>query len=82
MEVKIIVRARANRAKNVSSRRFTVRQKAILGAHYNAGMKGVGELYSTRIASAAREAGLQVDQVKVAYCLSVYHPIVVLSNIV
>ena len=45
--------------------RFTTRQKAILAAHYNCGMMGVGELYSTRIASAAREARLEVDQVKV-----------------
>ena len=48
-----------------SSGRFTVRQKAILSAHYNAGMKGVGELYSSRIISAARETGLQECQVKV-----------------
>ena len=49
------------------ARRFTARQKAILCAHYNASMKGVGELYSRRMASAAREAGLEVDQVKVVY---------------
>ena len=57
----------ASRSSGASSKRFTDKQKAILSAHFNAGMRGVGELYSSRIDSAAREAGLQVDQVKVAH---------------
>ena len=40
--------------------------RLLLAAQYDAGMKDIGGLYSTRMASAAREAGLQVDQVKVA----------------
>ena len=47
--------------------RFTPKQKAILSAYFNAGMRGVGELYASRIDCVAREAGLQVDQVKVVH---------------
>ena len=53
--------------KATGSRRFTPKQKAILSAHFNAGMRGVGELYASRIDCVAREAGLQVDQVKVVH---------------
>ena len=49
----------------VTGKRFTTKQRAVLSAYYKTGMKGVGELYSSRIAQAAEEAGLQTDQVKV-----------------
>ena len=55
----------AGNGEYAGSKRFTDKQKAILSAHFNAGMRGVGELYSSRVQSAAREAGLQIDQVKV-----------------
>ena len=48
-----------------SKKKFTSKQQAVLSAFYNTGMKGVGEVYSSRIFQAAREAGLKIDQVKV-----------------
>ena len=48
-----------------NSKRFSAKQRAVLCAYYKTGMKGVGELHSSRIAIAAREAGLKTDQVKV-----------------
>ena len=52
--------------------KFTAKQKAVLTAHYKTGMRGVGEAHSARISQAAKEAGLKIDQVKVAIhvCLS------------
>ena len=46
-------------------RKFTTKQQAVLTAHYNTGMKGVGEAHASRILQAAREAGLKIEQVKV-----------------
>ena len=48
-----------------SKKKFTSKRQAVLSAFYNTGMKGVGEVYSSRISQAAREAGLKIDQVKV-----------------
>ena len=47
------------------SKKFSATQTAILTAHYNVGMKGVGKAYTRLICRAAKEANLNEVQVKV-----------------
>ena len=53
--------------KATRSRKFTLKQKAIFSARFDAGMRGVGNLYVSCIDSVAGETGLQVDQMKVVH---------------